>query len=281
MREIHVDSIVDAVANLAIEACYALPKDVLAAMKESLEKEASPAGREVLQQLLENADLAQKEQIPLCQDTGLAVIFAEVGQDVHIVGGSFNEAINAGVAKGYTEGYLRKSSVAEPLFERKNTQNNTPAVLHTCLVPGDKLNIKLLPKGAGSENKSAVKMLVPADGIAGVKKFVVDVVRSAGSSPCPPLVVCVGIGGTMELAAIYSKKALARHVGSENPDPRYADFEKELLTALNELGIGPQGLGGNTTAFAVHVEQCATHIASLPVAVNICCHSFRHAEITL
>jgi len=281
MREIHVECIVEAVARLAVQACCVLPNDFYATLEASLEKESSPVGREVLQQILLNADLAAKERVPLCQDTGLAVVFAEIGQDVHIVGGSFVDAINAGVAKGYTEGYLRKSSVAEPLFDRKNTQDNTPAVLHTTLVLGDTLTLKLLPKGAGSENKSAVKMLVPADGLAGVKKFVVDTVRLAGSSSCPPIIVGVGIGGTMELAALQSKRALARDLKTINPDPRYAAFEEELCTALNDLGIGPQGLGGNVTAFKVCIEQCATHIASLPVAVNISCHSFRHAEVVL
>lgn len=281
MREIHVDVIVDTVARLAIQACCILPDDFYAAMKDSVQKEASPVGRKILQQLLANADLAAAEHLPLCQDTGLAVVFAELGQDVHIVGGSFKDAINAGIAKGYTEGYLRKSSVAEPLFERKNTQDNTPAVLHISIVPGDKLILKLLPKGAGSENKSALKMLVPADGLEGVKKFVVETVRLAGSSPCPPVVIGVGIGGTMELAALCSKRALTREIDSKNPDSRYAAFEEELCTALNQLGIGPQGLGGSVTAFKVFIEQCPTHIASLPVAVNICCHSFRHAEAVL
>ena len=206
-------------------------------------------------------------------------MFAEVGQDVHVVGGSFEEAVNAGVAKGYTEGYLRKSSVAEPLFERKNTGDNTPAVLHVRLVPGDRIRLKLAPKGAGSENKSALKMLVPADGIEGVKKFVVDTVKAAGSSPCPPIVVGVGIGGTLELAGLCAKRAAMRDVDTRNPDPRYAAFEEELLGLLNDLGTGPQGLGG--TAFKVNVEFCATHIASLPVAVNINCHAARHAEAEL
>ena len=219
--------------------------------------------------------------MPICQDTGLAVVFAEVGQDVHIVGGSFEEAINRGVAKGYTEGYLRKSSVAEPLFERRNTGDNTPAVLHTRLVPGDRLRLRLAPKGAGSENKSALKMLVPADGLEGVKRFVVETVRAAGSSPCPPMVIGVGIGGNMELAALCAKRAAARDVDTHNADSRYAALEDELLELVNGLGIGPQGLGGTTTAFKVNVEFCATHIASLPVAVNINCHAARHAETVL
>lgn len=281
MREVHVSAITEAVARLAVEACCLLPDDFFALLRDRADKEPSPTGKDVLCQIIENAEIAKAEMVPICQDTGLAVIFAEVGQDVHIVGGSFEDAVNKGVAKGYVEGYLRKSSVAEPLFERKNTGDNTPAVLHTRIVPGDKVHLKLAPKGAGSENKSALKMLVPADGIAGVKKFVLDTVRAAGSSPCPPMVVGVGIGGTMELAALCAKRAAARDATSVNPDARYARLEDELLEALNRLGIGPQGLGGRTTAFAVNVEFCPTHIASLPVAVNINCHAARHAETVL
>ncbi len=281
MREIHVSTITDAVAGLAVSACCRLPGVMYDALREAAEKEASPAGRDVLRQLVVNADIAREENMPICQDTGLAVVFAEVGQDVHIVGGSFEEAVNRGIAKGYTEGYLRKSSVAEPLFERRNTGDNTPAVLHVRLVPGDRLRLRLAPKGAGSENKSALKMLVPADGIEGVKRFVVDTVRAAGSSPCPPMVVGVGIGGNMELAALCAKRAAARDVDTHNADPRYAALEDELLRLVNDLGTGPQGLGGITTAFKVNVEFCATHIASLPVAVNINCHAARHADTVL
>ena len=281
MREIHVSTITDAVAGLAVSACCRLPGVMYDALREAAEKEASPAGRDVLRQLVVNADIACEENMPICQDTGLAVVFAEVGQDVHIVGGSFEEAVNRGIAKGYTEGYLRKSSVAEPLFERRNTGDNTPAVLHVRLVPGDRLRLRLAPKGAGSENKSALRMLVPADGIEGVKRFVVDTVRAAGSSPCPPMVVGVGIGGNMELAALCAKRAAARDVDTHNADPRYAALEDELLRLVNDLGTGPQGLGGITTAFKVNVEFCATHIASLPVAVNINCHAARHADTVL
>lgn len=281
MREIHVSTITDAVAGLAVSACCRLPGVMYDTLREAAEKEASPAGRDVLRQLVVNADIAREENMPICQDTGLAVVFAEVGQDVHIVGGSFEEAVNRGIAKGYTEGYLRKSSVAEPLFERRNTGDNTPAVLHVRLVPGDRLRLRLAPKGAGSENKSALRMLVPADGIEGVKRFVVDTVRAAGSSPCPPMVVGVGIGGNMELAALCAKRAAARDVDTHNADPRYAALEDELLRLVNDLGTGPQGLGGITTAFKVNVEFCATHIASLPVAVNINCHAARHADTVL
>lgn len=281
MREIHVASITDAVAELAIRACCQLPDVLHERLRTSIQEEASPLGREILEHLLENAAIAALETMPICQDTGLAVVFADVGQDVHVVGGAFEDAVNAGVAKGYTEGYLRSSSVEEPLFERRNTGDNTPAVLHVRLVPGDRIRLTVAPKGAGSENKSALKMLVPADGIEGVKRFVVDTVRAAGSSPCPPMVVGVGIGGTLEKAALCAKRAASRDVDTHNPDPRYAAFEDELLALLNRLGTGPQGLGGSTTAFKVNVEFCATHIASLPVAVNINCHAARHAETVL
>lgn len=281
MREIHVDQIRDAVSELSVRACCHLPEDFMVILRERAQSEPSPVGRDVLAQLVENAEIAAAGNDPICQDTGLAVVFAEVGQDVHIVGGSFEEAVNAGVARGYVEGYLRKSSVAEPLFERRNTGDNTPAILHVRIVPGDRIHIKLAPKGAGSENKGALYMLVPADGIEGVKRAVVETVRHAGSSPCPPMVVGVGIGGNMEMACLCAKRACARDVDSRNPDPRYAALEDELLEMINALGTGPQGLGGRTTAFKVNVEFCATHIASLPVAVNINCHAARHAEIVL
>ena len=281
MREIQYEDIARAVADLAVEACYRLPADMKAAMCKAREDEPSPVGRNILVQLLENADIAAKGEVPLCQDTGLAVVFAEVGQDAHIVGGAFEDAVNEGVRRGYVDGYLRKSCVAEPLFERKNTGDNTPAVLHTRLVPGDHLRLRLAPKGAGSENKSVLKMLVPADGIAGVRKVVLDAVLTAGPNSCPPLVVGVGLGGTMEMAAICAKRAAARDLESRNPDPRYAAFEDELLELINKTGVGPQGLGGATTALKVHVEWAPTHIASLPVAVNINCHAARHAEVVL
>lgn len=281
MREIQYEDIARAVADLAVEACYRLPADMKAAMCKAREDGPSPVGRNILDQLLENADIAAKGEVPLCQDTGLAVVFAEVGQDAHIVGGAFEDAVNEGVRRGYVDGYLRKSCVAEPLFERKNTGDNTPAVLHTRLVPGDHLRLRLAPKGAGSENKSVLKMLVPADGIAGVRKVVLDAVLTAGPNSCPPLVVGVGLGGTMEMAAICAKRAAARDLESRNPDPRYAAFEDELLELINKTGVGPQGLGGATTALKVHVEWAPTHIASLPVAVNINCHAARHAEVVL
>lgn len=281
MKEIHCNDIAQAVARLAIDACYRLPADMVEAMRKSREVEPSPVGRTILDQLLENAGIAAEGQIPLCQDTGITVVFAEIGQDVHIVGGAFEDAVNEGVRRGYTDGYLRKSCVFEPLFERKNTGDNTPAVLHSRMVPGDRLRLRLAPKGAGSENKSVLKMLVPADGIEGVRKVVLDAVLAAGPNSCPPLVVGVGIGGTMELAALCAKRAAARDLESHNADARYAAFEDELLDMVNRTGVGPQGLGGVTTALKVHVEWAPTHIASLPVAVNINCHAARHAEIVL
>jgi fumarate hydratase subunit alpha len=281
MREILVTTISKAVAELAVKACCRLPQDVYEEFKKAKEVEASPVGRNVLEQLITNADIAARETMPICQDTGMAVIFAELGQDVRITGGSFEDAVNEGIRRGYVDGYLRKSVVAEPLFERKNTKDNTPAIIHTRIVPGDKLRIRMAPKGAGSENKSVLKMLVPADGIDGVRKVVLDTVLAAGSNSCPPMVVGVGIGGTMDMAAICAKRAASRDLGSFNPDPRYAAFEEELLVLLNKTGIGPQGLGGRATVLKVHVEWFPTHIASLPVAVNINCHAARHAEIVL
>lgn len=281
MREISAREITDAVARLAIEACCELPRQMSQALEKAREEEPSPVGREILSQLIKNAKIAREEMSPICQDTGLAVVFAEVGQDVRIVGGDFEQAINDGVHKGYVEGYLRKSSVAEPLFERKNTGDNTPAIIHTRIVPGDRIKLKLAPKGAGSENKSVLKMLVPADGIEGVRQVILDAVKAAGPNSCPPMVVGVGIGGNMELACLCAKKAAARDVGTHNPDPRYARFEEELLEMINKTGIGPQGLGGENTAVAVNVEWAPTHIASLPCAVNINCHAARHAEAEL
>lgn len=281
MKEIHVTAIRDAVAQLCVDACCRLPEDVRAAFAARQQEEPSPVGRDILARLMENASIAAEENVPICQDTGLAVVFADVGQDVHIVGGDFSEAVNEGVRRGYVDGYLRKSCVAEPLFERKNTGDNTPAVLHVRLVPGDSLRLRLAPKGAGSENKSVVRMLVPADGLEGVRKVILDAVLAAGPNSCPPMVIGVGLGGTMELAALCAKRAAARDLETHNPDPRYAALEDDLLEMINKTGIGPQGLGGRTTALKVHVEWAPTHIASLPVAVNINCHAARHAEVVL
>lgn len=280
MREIHVDRIIDTVKNLCIKANYELPQDVREFLLKALEKEESEVGKEVIKQLLENADIAQRERIPICQDTGSAVVFVELGQDVHIVGGNLHEAINEGVRRGYTEGYLRKSIVRDPL-RRKNTGDNTPAFIHVELVPGDKMKITVLPKGGGSENMGKLVILTPAEGIEGVKKFVIKAVEEAGPNPCPPVVLGVGIGGTFEYATYLAKKALLRPLGVRHPDPFYAKLEEELIDEINKLGIGPQGLGGITTALDVHVEYSATHITSLPVAVNFNCHATRRAEAEL
>lgn len=281
MRELSVDKITETVAKLCIDACCHLPEDVSNAFREAKKTETSPSGQEILDQLLENARIADEEEVAICQDTGMTVIFLEVGQEVHLIGGSLEDAVHKGIRQGYTNGYLRKSVVAEPLFERKNTTDNSPGVIHTRIVPGEKVRIRLAPKGAGSENKSVLKMLVPADGIEGVKKVVIEAVKNAGASSCPPMVVGVGIGGTMDMAALCAKKAAARDMETQNVDPRYAELEKELLTLINNTGIGPQGLGGDTTALKVHVEWYPTHIASLPVAVNINCHAARHSEAIL
>jgi len=281
MRTIEADQITQAIAKMCIDACYYLSEDVYDALVTAGKQEESQLGKEIIGKIIENANIAKSDQVPICQDTGMTVIFMEIGQDVHVVGGNLEEAVNAGVAKGYTEGYLRKSVVGEPLFNRQNTTNNTPAIIHITIVPGDKLKIKLAPKGAGSENKSALKMLVPADGIEGVKKFVLDTVKLAGPNSCPPMVIGVGIGGTMEKATLLAKKSLIRPLNKRNENPEYANLEAELLELINKTGIGPQGLGGITTALAVNVEYFATHIASLPVAVNINCHATRHAEVVL
>ncbi|MHB9150653.1 MAG: fumarate hydratase [Thermoleophilia bacterium] len=281
MREIDVAEVTSAVARLSMDACYYLGGDVVAFFKNAVETEESEAGRDVFRQLLENAEIARREEMPLCQDTGLAVVFMEVGQDVHFVGGGLEEAVDEGVRRGYVEGYLRKSAVRAPFSERRNTGDNTPAVLHTRIVPGDRVKITLAPKGGGAENMSALSMLKPSQGRQGVVDFVVDTVSKAGPNACPPMVVGVGVGGTFEGAAILAKKALLRDIGSGNPEPRLAELEDELETRCNSLGIGPQGLGGRITVMDVFVEEAPAHIASLPVAVNIQCHSARHKEVVL
>jgi fumarate hydratase subunit alpha len=278
IKVVRVDQIVEEVARMCQEANYNLGQDVIDAFKKAYEAEQSVTGKDILQQLIENAQIAKNESVPMCQDTGFSVIFVELGQDVHIEGGSLEDAINEGVRKGYKEGYLRKSIVGHPL-ERQNTGDNTPAVIHTRVVPGDKLKITVAPKGGGSENMSAIKMLKPAQGVEGVKDFVVETIKEAGPNPCPPMVVGVGIGGTFEKAALLAKEALLRPVGEPSSDPYAVELEKELLTLINNLGIGPQGLGGKTTALAVHVNTHPAHIASLPVAVNINCHASRHKEV--
>lgn len=280
MRNIHVDEVTKAVAQLCKDAAYHLPKDMLAALRKGCETEKSPVGKVVLDQIVRNAEIADAEDRPICQDTGLTIVFLEVGQDVHFEGGALEEAVNKGVAEGYVDGYLRKSVVAEPLFDRVNTKNNTPAVIYTSIVPGDKVKIDVELKGFGSENKSGVKMLVPADGVEGVKAAVLDIVKKAGPNPCPPLVLGVGIGGTMDYAALLSKKALLRSVEERNPHPDYAKLEEEINAMVNKTGIGPQ-LGGTTTAVSVNIEWAPTHIAGLPVAVTICCHASRHAHVEI
>lgn len=280
MREIQASRITEEVARLCMEANFELEGDVRGALEKALDSEESPAGREVLRQILENADIAKGERMPMCQDTGLAVVFAEIGQDAHIAGGGFEDAIHAGVKQGYTEGYLRKSSLADPV-RGGNTGDNTPAVIHARIVPGEVLRLWVVPKGGGSENMSRIAMMKPADGVEGIKKFVVDNVRAASGNPCPPIVVGVGIGGTFERCAWLAKKALLREIGSTHPDPFYADLEKELLRLVNDTGVGPMGLGGRATALAVHIEAAPRHIASFPVAMNINCHAARHKYIEL
>ena len=280
MKVIKYQDIVNVVSGLCQEANYYLGEDVLNALKEGRSKEDSPLGVSILDQIIENAAIAREERLPMCQDTGYAVFFLEVGQDLQFEGGLLEDAINEGVRLGYAEGFLRKSIVAHPL-ERKNTGDNTPAIIYTKLVAGDKLTITIAPKGGGSENMSGVKMLKPAQGVEGVKDFVLETVEKAGPNPCPPIVVGVGIGGTMDKAALLAKQALLRPLNEYHNDPSIAALEKELLEKINKLGIGPQGLGGRTTALAVNVEIYAAHIASLPVAVNINCHAARHKTITL
>ncbi|MDR2724601.1 MAG: fumarate hydratase [Candidatus Adiutrix sp.] len=275
MRELDCGLITEAVSEMCVAANCRLGDEVKAALAGAEKLETNPLGRAVLRTLLENAALAEAENIPLCQDTGLAVVFLEVGQDLHLVGGSLEDAVNAGVARGYEAGYLRRSMVRDPL-RRVNTGDNTPAVIHFRLTPGDRLKITVAPKGFGSENMGALALLKPADGALGVKDFVLKTVRSAGANPCPPVIVGVGVGGTMELAAILAKRALLRPLGERHPDPFWADLEGELLSAINQLDIGPAGFGGRTTALAVHLSPHPTHIAGLPVAVNLNCHAARH-----
>jgi fumarate hydratase subunit alpha len=279
MRKIEVGTIVQAVRDAAISANYELEADMLAAFKKGEQEEESPAGREIFRQLLENARIAAEEHIPLCQDCGLAVIFAEVGQDLHIVGGDFEAALQEGVRQGYTEGYLRKS-VCHPLT-RKNTGDNTPAIIHTEIVPGDRLKLLVVSKGGGSENGSKLFMLKPAEGVAGIKEKVLATVAEAGPNVCPPMIVGVGIGGNFERSALLAKKALLRKLDDTHPDPEVAALEQELLTAVNDLGIGPGGLGGRFTALGVKINMQPCHIASLPLAINIQCHSSRHLEVVL
>ncbi|WP_340695547.1 fumarate hydratase [Hydrogenobacter thermophilus] len=281
MREVYYGDIVRAVKEAAIKANYELPEDVVHAFESALEKERSQIGKEVLRQILTNAQASKEEQMAYCQDTGVAVVFVEIGQDVHITGGSLVDAINEGVRQAYTDGYLRASMVYDPVFERKNTKDNTPAVIHTFLVSGDRVKITFAPKGAGSENTSRLAMLKPADGWEGVKKFILETVKLAGPNACPPLTVGVGIGGNFEYCALLSKKALLRKTGERSQNPIARRMEEELIEDINKLGLGPMGFGGTVTAVDVRVELYPCHIASLPVAVNIQCHAARHAEIEL
>ena len=276
MRSIQASEITETIAGLCVKANHFLTEDMRQVIEKAAQSEASPVGCQVLSQLKENLQIAGEDMIPICQDTGMAVVFLEIGQEVHIEGGDLTEAVNEGVRRGYVDGYLRKSVVSDPLL-RKNTGDNTPAILHTRIVSGDKLKITVAPKGFGSENMSRIFMLKPADGVEGVKNAILSAVRDAGPNACPPLVVGVGIGGTFEKCALLAKQALLREAGSPSPLPHIAELEKEMLEKINRLGIGPAGLGGTTTALAVNINTYATHIAGLPVAVNICCHVNRHA----
>jgi fumarate hydratase subunit alpha len=280
MRQINTEKITDTIEKICVDANYNLGDDLVVSLQNALNKEESPLGKEVIAQILENAEIGKNEQVPVCQDTGFAIVFVEIGQEVIIEGQSLQEAINEGVRRGYKNGYLRKSIVKNPL-DRVNTSDNTPAAIHTDIVPGDKLKITFIAKGGGCENMSRTAMLTPAQGRDGVIDFVVNTVKSAGANPCPPIIVGVGLGGTFEYATLLSKKAILRPVGSHNKDSNTANLEDDLLEEINKLGIGPQGFGGKVTALAVHVETYPCHIATLPVAVNIECHSHRPKSIVI
>ena len=280
MRTINVSELTDNIKEMCIEANYYLTPDMEEALKDAREREASPIGCRVLEQLEENLAVAAKDMVPICQDTGMAVVFLEIGQDVHFEGGSVEDAVNEGIRRGYKEGYLRKSVVSDPLL-RKNTGDNTPGIIHYSIVPGEEIRITVAPKGFGSENMSRIMMLKPADGAEGVKEAIIETVREAGPNACPPVVVGVGIGGTFEKAAILAKQALTREIGTHSPLAHIREMEEELLQKINEIGLGPAGLGGDTTALAVNINTYATHIAGLPVAVNMCCHVNRHIVRTI
>ncbi len=281
MREFNVNDVIKPVRDLCMEANTILPADVKAKLLNAGASETSPVGKEILAQIAENIEISCKEKLPLCQDTGFAVLFVEVGQDIHFTGGNLKDTLNEGVRQGYAKGFLRKSIVADPAGNRINTKDNTPAIIHLDIVTGDKLKITVAPKGGGSENMSTVKMMKPADGLTGVKDFVVEWVKQAGGNPCPPVIVGVGIGGTFEHVAYLAKKALLRDIASKHEDAKYADAEQEILKRINASGGGPMGLGGNTSALAVHIETHPCHIASMPVAVNINCHAARHKSVVL
>jgi len=280
MRDIQASEIKEAIVKLIYQASYNIAPDIETAVRQGILRESNPASRNVLEQIAQSYAIARDEQIAICQDTGMAVFFIEIGQEVHVCG-DFEDAVNDAVRTAYRDGYLRKSVVAEPMFDRVNTKDNTPAVIHLRLVPGNQMRILFTAKGFGSENMSRIRMFPPAAGVEGMKRFVIETVAEAGPNPCPPVIVGVGVGGTFEQAAMTAKRMTARRVGSHNSDPRYAALEDELLEAINRLGIGPAGIGGATTALAVNIDYCPTHIAGMPVAVNMCCHCARHAEATL
>ena len=281
IREVACKDISAAIEKLCIQACCILPNEIEESLIDAKEREESPFGEFILDQVLENAVYARNNMMPLCQDTGVAIVIAEIGQELVITGGNLNDAINEGVRRGYKKGFLRKSMVDDPVFKRKNTLTNTPAVIYYEMVQGDHMKLMLLPKGGGGENVGALKMLRPADGLQGVKDFIIETIVEAGGKPCPPIVVGVGIGGTLDKAAFMSKKALCRSINQPNPNPDYAELEAELLEKINATGIGPQGLGGRVTALAVQIEYFPTHMACLPVAVTVNCHSSRYAEVSL
>jgi len=281
VRDIDCKQITETVSSLFQEGCLFLPEDVLAALKKARDKEESPVAKDVLDKIIENTEVSKREKIPLCQDTGAAVVMLELGQEVHIKGGNLDDCINEGVRQGYEKGYLRKSMVRQPFSARVNTKDNTPAIVHTDIVPGDKLKISVLPKGGGSENCSRLTVMPPAKGRQGIIDFVVNLVEESGSNPCPPIIIGLGIGGTTDKTMAMAKRALLRKVGEPNPDPEVAELEKEILKRVNNLGIGPMGYGGRTTALAVHAEVFPAHIASMPVAVNIQCWCTRHQESIL
>ncbi len=281
MREVHVDRVSDTVAEMAMRTNTELPADVAAALVAARERETSEVAQEILDQLLRNAEIARETKVPLCQDTGVAVVFADIGQEVALVGGDLQAAVDAGVRRGYEEGFLRKSLVRDPLDRSTNTGDNTPAVLHVKLVPGDEVTLHMAPKGGGSENMSALWMLTPAQGREGVIEAIVAQVRAAGGMPCPPLVLGVGLGGTFEMSALLAKRALLRPLGEPSPEPDVAELEAEMLARVNATGVGPMGLGGETTALAVHIERHPCHIASLPLALNVQCHAARHMTTVL
>jgi len=278
MRQIKTTQIKDKVKELFLKANYHLDQELMYRLEEALEEETSPIGKSILQMIIKNNQIASSEEIAICQDTGLAVVFVEVGQEVHLVDGDFVEAINQGVKEAYQEGYLRKSVVDDPVFKRKNTKTNTPAIIYTDIISGDKIKLLVMPKGFGSENMSAMAMLKPADGPEGIIKFIVETLKKAGPNPCPPTIIGVGIGGTIDKAMVIAKKAIARQIGTHNKNEKYAAMEKEALEKINRLGIGPAGLGGRTTSLAVNIDYLPTHIAGMPVAINVCCHAARHAE---